>query len=159
MITIRDAVEADAEAVARMATALAQITGVSGPGMTAAAVVADLIGGEGVNLLVGEVDGAVAGYVLYSVDYETGYSARGLYVADIYVDEAARRSGLGRAFMRELARRARDDGGSFLWWIVNPTDAAALAFYAGLGAHTEGMTPMALYGRAFDSLLAGPGCR
>jgi ribosomal protein S18 acetylase RimI-like enzyme len=153
MIRIRDAVPADAAAVARMANGLAEITGVKGVGMTAETVRSDLIGGAGLTLLVGEVDGAVAGYVLYSVAYETGHAARGLYLSDIFVDETARRAGLGRAFLRELARRAREDGGRFLWWIVNPANAAAIAFYTGLGAHSEPLAAMALHGTPFEVLL------
>ncbi len=152
-ISIREAEVADAPAVARMATALGVITSVGGPGMTPDAVATDLIDGDGLTLIVGEVDGVVQGYALYSVAYETGWAARGLYMSDLYVDPDARRHGLARALMRDLARRAVEDNGSFLWWIVMPGNPAAEAFYESLGAHIDPPQAMAIYGPAFDALL------
>ena len=155
-IRIRDAVPEDAEAIAAMCRELATSTAVAGGvPMTARGVVDDLVFGQGLSLLTGLLDGRAAGYALYSVAYETAWSARGLYVSDLFVAANARRRGLARALMAELARRARAEGGSFLWWITKPANTAAVGFYASLGAVPEPLSAMALHGAAFDSLLAG----
>ncbi len=156
-VSVRDALPDDAHAIALMCRELATVTNVAGgKPMTPRAVVEDLIGGGGLTLLAGLLDGRVAGYALYSVAYETAWSARGLYLSDLFVVPDARRSGLASALMAEFARRARDDGGSFIWWIAKPGNQQANAFYGSLGALGEPLSAMVIQGAAFDTLLAHP---
>jgi hypothetical protein len=58
----------------------------------------------------------------------------------------------------EIARRARADGGCFVWWIVNPGNRAAAAFYTGLGARAEPLSAMVVHGPAFDALAGSARC-
>ena len=46
-----------------------------------------------------------SGYALYFDSYEPTYAARGLYLADLYVDQAFRRQGIGRAPARSCRCR------------------------------------------------------
>jgi len=153
-LTIRDAGRHDALAVAQMANSLARVTRAGDGLMTAEKVERDLIiRGRGLELIVGEVDGSVQGYALYSVAYETANAARGLYLSDLYTARPARRRGLARAMMSELARRCRDNGGEFMWWMVMPGNPVAEAFYANLGAVSDPPKAMEIHGAAFQTLV------
>jgi len=149
---VRDAAPRDAERIARMANRLALLTaGVAGR-MTPARVETDLIRRPGLGCLVAERDGVAAGYALYTEAYETAYAARGLYLSDLYVMAEARRRGLARALMAEIARRAEAGGGQFVWWVVAPGGEEAHAFYDGLGATREEVAARALFDAPFARL-------
>ena len=150
---IRDATDDDAGAIAELANGLAKVTK-QGPGaMTIEKVRRGLIRGDGLSVIVGEIEGKVEGYALYSVAYETAQAARGLYLSDLYVAEQARRSGLARALMQELARRCVADGGAFIWWIMLPGNKPAARFYESLGARADDLAAMEISGNAFEALL------
>jgi len=65
--------------------------------------------------------------------YKTFGARRGLFVEDLYVHEACRGHGLGRALLAHLAARATKAGG-FLEWQVLDWNAQAIGFYESLGA-------------------------
>ncbi len=152
-VRIREAEPRDCAIVAEMANDLARFTGVGDGGMTAHRVERDLIGGEGLTLIVGEMQGMACGYALYTIAYDTAHGVRGLYLSDLFVDGPARRLGVGQSLMSELAWRCRQDGGAFLWWIVMPGNPEAEAFYTSLGAASDPPKAMAVHGGAFDALI------
>jgi GNAT superfamily N-acetyltransferase len=83
-------------------------------------------------VLIGELDGGIAGFVLFFHNYSTWLARAGLYVEDLYVREAARGTGLGRRLIAAVARLAVERGCrrldlSVLEW--NP----ARRFYERLG--------------------------
>ena len=84
--------------------------------------------------LIAEEAGEPQGYLLYSEIYDTDLAQRALFVIDLYVRPAARGQGLGRALMAEAERLCRAAGGGALLWGVLHQNAAAMAFYEGLGA-------------------------
>jgi ribosomal protein S18 acetylase RimI-like enzyme len=55
------------------------------------------------------------------------------WLEDIYVDEPARRSGLGRALVEAAFDRARERGSSRIELDVNEANPAAMALYESLG--------------------------
>ena len=65
--------------------------------------------------------------------YKTFGARRGLFVEDLYVQEAWRGHGLGRALLAHLAARAAKAGG-FLEWQVLDWNTQAIRFYESLGA-------------------------
>ena len=152
-LKIRPAEDRDCAIVAEMANDLARTTGIGDGGMTSHRVKRDLIDGQGLDLIVAEMDGMAQGYALYTVAYDTAHGVRGLYLSDLFVDTGARRQGVGHALMAELAWRCRDDGGCFLWWIVMPGNLGAEAFYSSLGATADPPKAMAVHGGAFDALI------
>lgn len=153
-LRIREAEESDCPAIAEMANDLARETGSGDGGMTALRVERDLLGSGRYGLTLGECDGRPAGYALFTTTYETAQAAHGLYLSDLYVDRDARRRGLARGLMADLAARCRSQGGDFIWWIVMPGNQEAEAFYASLGAVSDQPRAMALHGRPFDVLIA-----
>ena len=83
-------------------------------------------------VLIAERGSAPVGFALFFPHYSTWEGAAALYIEDLFVVEAARRDGVGRALVAAVARVARERGHprvdlAVLDW--NP----ARAFYARLG--------------------------
>jgi ribosomal protein S18 acetylase RimI-like enzyme len=76
----------------------------------------------------------IIGYLLYHPGYDVDYAARTLHVVDLYVGEAFRGRGVGRALTEHAARVCRVLGGTQLFWSVYAPNKAALRFYERLGA-------------------------
>jgi GNAT superfamily N-acetyltransferase len=85
-------------------------------------------------VLVGEVDGEVAGFALYFHNYSTFLGRPGLYVEDVFVRPQFRGRGLGTAFFRRMARTAVDRGCGRMEWAVLDWNEPALNFYRKIGA-------------------------
>jgi GNAT superfamily N-acetyltransferase len=83
---------------------------------------------------VAEHDGEVAGFALWYLSFSTWEASHGIYLEDLYVRPDARRLGLGRALLAELARICVARGYSRLEWSVLDWNTPARAFYASLGA-------------------------
>ncbi|MGQ9366778.1 N-acetyltransferase family protein [Azospirillum sp. ST 5-10] len=104
--------------------------------------------------LIAELDGVPAGFALTFRNYSTWEGRRGLFVEDLYVRPEARRHGVGRLLLAEVARRALAEGCrrvdlNVLHW--NP----ARGFYAATGfRHMEDWLPYRLDGAALDALAA-----
>src|SRR5688572_24369252 len=84
--------------------------------------------------VIGEVDGAPAGFALYFFTYSTFLARRGLYLEDLYVKPEFRGRGLGKALMLHLARVARERGCGRMEWAVLDWNTPAIEFYESLGA-------------------------
>jgi GNAT superfamily N-acetyltransferase len=61
-------------------------------------------------VLIAEVDGAPVGFALFFPNYSTWEGRPGLYVEDIFVEESARKTGVGRALIATLAKIAKERG-------------------------------------------------
>ncbi len=83
--------------------------------------------------IIAERGGAAVGYLLYHFGYDSDQAMRFLYIVDLWVDQAARRGGVGRALMSEAAARCRAKGGRALFWSVFAPNKLAITFYEGLG--------------------------
>ena len=85
-------------------------------------------------LVAEQQGGAIVAFALYFTNYSTFLAKPGLYLEDLYVQPAARRSGLGQQLLRALARIAVErDYGRFEWSVLD-WNANAIAFYEKLGA-------------------------
>ena len=84
--------------------------------------------------LVGEQGGAVVGFALYFHNFSTFLCRPGLYLEDLYVQPAARGTGLGGQFLRRLARIAVERGCGRFEWSVLDWNVNAQRFYARMGA-------------------------
>jgi len=88
--------------------------------------------------IVAESQGTVLGYLLYHPGYDTDRGVRLLPVLDLYVREAARRRGVGRALMTEAAAICKQQGGKELIWSVYEPNKLAAECYEQLGARYIG---------------------
>jgi GNAT superfamily N-acetyltransferase len=84
--------------------------------------------------MVGEVNGEVVAFALFYTNFSTFLAKPGLYLEDLYVRPAHRRSGLGRALIIYLAQLACErDYGRFDWTVLDWNEDA-IRFYEKLGA-------------------------
>jgi GNAT superfamily N-acetyltransferase len=85
--------------------------------------------------MVGEIDGEVVAFALFYTNFSTFLAKPGLYLEDLYVRPAHRRSGLGRALIVQLAQLACERGYGRFDWTVLDWNEDAIRFYEKLGAH------------------------
>jgi GNAT superfamily N-acetyltransferase len=84
--------------------------------------------------LVVEVQGNVVAFALFFTNFSTFLGQPGLYLEDLYVQPAHRRSGLGRALLQHLAALAvQRDYGRFEWSVLD-WNQGAISFYERMGA-------------------------
>lgn len=152
---LRPAVPEDAGAIAELCNGLAVHSGESGTMMDAAKVLNHLLPPDsGFALLVAERNGAVVGYALYQVAYESAHGAKGLYLSDLFVAPKARRMGIASALIAEVAARGKRDGGEFLWWVEKVDSPVAKTLYGKLADISVPVTAFAATRDAFDALAA-----
>jgi len=113
---VRDAVVTDVPRLTEMIHALADFHGegdscrMDGPTLRG-----QLFGPDPVlRAIVAEIDGRVAGMVLWYRTYSTWDAAPGIHVEDLYVDPETRGHGTGLALMTEMAAIAVEHGYSRL---------------------------------------------
>lgn len=74
------------------------------------------------------------GFVLFFHNYSTFLGRPGIYIEDLFVDEAFRRRGFGGALLRHVARLASERQCGRLEWSVLDWNEPAINFYKKLGA-------------------------
>jgi GNAT superfamily N-acetyltransferase len=101
------------------------------------------------------ITGKPAGFTLFFPDYSTWEGRAGLFLEDIFVAEWARRRGVGRALMADLATTALARG----WRRINfrvLTWNPAREFYHALGfAHIDEWLPYRIEGDGLRKLAKG----
>lgn len=106
-------------------------------------------------VLIGEVDGAAAGFALFFHNFSTFTGKRGLYLDDIFVRPAFRGSGLGKQLMAALARIAVQRDCARFEWSVLDWNTPAIGFYRSIGAiGMDEWTVQRLEGPALHALAA-----
>ncbi len=127
MITIREAVGDDVEAVWPLARDLATSYEVDPDAY--ATIFSGLVAEPSVVLLVATDDGAVVGYLLGQrhVTFHAGGPV--VWVEEVMVDDERRGTGVGRALMEAAEDRARTSGAAY----VALATRRAADFYAALG--------------------------
>ncbi len=84
--------------------------------------------------LVGEIDGSPAGFALFFHNYSTFAGKPGIYLEDLYVREAARGHGLGKALFRRVGELAVARDCSRIEWSALDWNEPAINFYTAQGA-------------------------
>jgi GNAT superfamily N-acetyltransferase len=82
--------------------------------------------------LIAEWDGQAIGYALFFGFYST-WKGFGIFLEDLFVREAFRGRGIGRAILSEVARIARQEGSYGIRWEVLGWNESAIKFYKSLG--------------------------
>ena len=104
-------------------------------------------------VVIGELDGKAQGFALFFHNFSTFEGKPGIYLEDLYVREAARGSGLGKALLAHLAALAVERDCARLEWSVLDWNAPAIGFYELLGARAmDEWTVMRLDGVALNAL-------
>ena len=104
-------------------------------------------------VLIAEEDGAPAGFALFFHNYSTFLGQPGIYLEDLFVREAMRGRGIGKALLARLARIARERGCGRVEWAVLDWNAPSIAFYRSIGAISlDDWMIMRLTGKALHAL-------
>lgn len=155
MITTREATAVDVPVLHAMLQALADHDG----GGTVGAPDTLLRYGFGprplFRAILAEDAGKPLGMVLFYPDYSTHRGEPGLYVQDIWVEEAARGLGLGKQLLAAAQAVGRADWGSaYVTLGVDPGNANAQAVYAKLGFRARGYEFLILDGAGLAAVEA-----
>ncbi|WP_420136947.1 GNAT family N-acetyltransferase [Sphingomonas sp.] len=98
---------------------------------------------------VADIDGGVAGIAIWFLNYSTWTGRPGIYLEDLFVADAARGTGAGRALLRALAQEAVTRNYSRIDWAVLDWNTPAMDFYRAVGARPQsGWQPWRLDGQA-----------
>lgn len=81
-----------------------------------------------------ERDGRIVGIAVWFLTYSTWTGRHGVWLEDLYVDEAQRGRGYGKALIASLAAVCVERDYSRLEWTVLDWNAPSIAFYRSLGA-------------------------
>ena len=149
---VRSANPADMPRVVALMRELAEFERMQGPDDAAAERLAADLGRRFDALVAEDEAGAVVAYALAFETYSTFLGRPLLYLEDLYVTPAARRSGVATVLMREVAREARRRGCARVTWAVLDWNAGARGFYARLGAKESPWVTCVLEGEALAAL-------
>ena len=83
---------------------------------------------------IAEADGTPVGFALWFYNYSTFRGRAGIYLEDLFVREAARGLGAGKALLRRLAERCVEADLGRLEWAVLNWNTPSIEFYDSLGA-------------------------
>ena len=138
-IRLADALPGDEDAIVALYAELDAFYGVASPHGSAAEravrVRTGLFGDPpaGRALLAWE-ETVLAGFAGYQFIWPSSALTVSLYLKELYVAAAYRRSGVGRLLMNRLLAVARERGCTRVEWTVDAPNAGARAFYESLGA-------------------------
>jgi GNAT superfamily N-acetyltransferase len=132
---VRAALPADAEVIAVMAAELAAAVEDPRPDFDAARFIRDGFGPDRwFECLVAEIEGQPVGYALMCRGFEAHTGKRRLWLGDLYVRTAARRSGAGRSLMVAVANRALELDCEAVYWELWRPNALGKVFYERMAA-------------------------
>ena len=101
---------------------------------------------------IAEWDRQVVGYAV-TFDYYSTWGGRGLFLEDLFVREAYRGRGVGRALLATTARFAVEEKCYGIHWEVLDWNEKAIEFYKALGAEfRDRWRPVLLHGDALRRL-------
>jgi GNAT superfamily N-acetyltransferase len=83
---------------------------------------------------VAEVDGKIVGIAIWFLNYSTWLGKPGIYLEDLFVQPEYRKQGIGKEFMKTLAKLSvENDYERFQWWVLD-WNAPSIDFYKSIGA-------------------------
>jgi GNAT superfamily N-acetyltransferase len=138
-VTVRPAAPADAPLIHSFIVALAEYEKLSHEVEATEADIANALFGDHPRLFcdIAEADGVPVGFAVWFYSYSTFTGRHGIYLEDLFVVPEARGLGAGKALLKRLAERCRDEGLTRLEWAVLDWNAPSIAFYDSLGASAK----------------------
>lgn len=102
--------------------------------------------------LIAEIGGQFAGMCLSFPSFSTWRGQSGIYVQDLYVDEAFRGKRIGERLLQAAAARGRARGARYLRLSVERANVSAQAFYERIGvSHSRDEQIHMMRGEQFDT--------
>jgi len=84
--------------------------------------------------IFGIADGKTVAFMYYFGNSASLRGEKGIYIDSLYIDEAYRRSGIGKEMIRYVAREALAEGCTRLEWLCFDWNTSAIALYQKIGA-------------------------
>ena len=136
IVTVRPAAPTDAGLIHQFISDLAEYEKLLHEVVATEQGMADILFGPSPRAFcdIAEVDGEPVGFALWFYNVSTFEGRHGIYLEDLFVKPEARGAGAGKALLRRLAQRCRDEGLDRLEWAVLDWNAPSIAFYDSLGA-------------------------
>jgi GNAT superfamily N-acetyltransferase len=156
-LEIRPATEADVSLVLGLIRKLAEFGDLASEvSATEADVRAALFGPERIaHAILAYLASEPAGFALYTFTFSSFLGRPGIYVEDLFVEQARRGAGIGKALLAHLARIGRERGCGRLEWSVLNWNEQAMEFYQNLGAvPLDEWTTFRLTGDALERLAS-----
>jgi len=154
-VIVRHATPADVPAILRLIVALAVFEREpDAVKATEDTLMRSLFGDEAhVFAHVAELDGEVVGTAVWFLNYSTWTGRPGIYLEDLFVSEAARGTGAGKALFKALAEEAMERGCARIDWAVLDWNTSAMDFYRAIGGRPQsGWQPWRIDGAALEAL-------
>lgn len=83
---------------------------------------------------IAELGQEPVGFALWFYSFSTFAGRHGIYLEDLFVEPSHRGRGIGKAMLKDLARRCAAEGLARLEWSVLDWNEPSIAFYNSLGA-------------------------
>jgi len=138
-IKIREAISSDAQTIYNFIVELAVYEKEPDAVKTTVEETREKIFGKNstVRAIICEEDGVAIGLAIYFYNYSTWLGKNGIYLEDLYVSEAKRGVGAGKAMLRYLAKKAlEEDCGRFEWSCLD-WNTPSRKFYESIGAVSQ----------------------
>jgi GNAT superfamily N-acetyltransferase len=104
---------------------------------------------------VAEINDEVVGIAVWFLNYSTWTGKPGIYLEDLFVSEAARGTGAGRALFKALAQEAERLGCARIDWAVLTWNRPAMDFYRAIGGRPQtSWQPWRIDGPELEALKA-----
>lgn len=135
-ITVREACIDDAAIILTFITELAVFEKAEHEVLTSIPMIEQTIFSDDAkaHALICEQAGVAIGFAVYFYNYSTWLGKNGLYLEDLYITPAARRTGAGKAVFKALAKIAKANNCGRFEWSVLDWNTPAIDFYENLGA-------------------------
>ncbi len=131
---VRDATPDDAGLIAGFVRQLAEYEKLLHEAVASDADFTSALGAGKIAALIAEKGGVPVGFALWFTTFSTFTGKSGMYLEDLFVLPDHRGHGIGRAILRDLARRALAGGFPRLEWSVLDWNKPAVDFYRAIGA-------------------------
>lgn len=99
------------------------------------------------------INNAVIGFVLFYRGYDTASTSFGLHISDIYVEQSARKHGIGKALMAEVANTCLSMGGQWCSLTTAQNNHAARVFYDACGCAVQPVEFRAMGAKGMKSIM------
>jgi len=106
--------------------------------------------------VIAEADHKPVGFALCFYNYSTFQGKAGIYIEDLYVEEAYRGRGIGKGFFKFIAKKAKEENcGRIQWWVLDWNEPS-IEFYKKIGAKMmDEWTVCRIEGQAIEALARG----
>jgi len=155
MITIRPAERADLRLMMDFIRELAEYEKLLADVVATEAMIGEALFTENPRVFcdIAAWNGENLGFSLWFYNFSTFRGRAGIYLEDLYVRPEGRGKGLGKALLKQLAKRCVDENLARFEWSVLDWNAPSIAFYQAMGAILlDSWTTCRVTGNALEQL-------